>query len=295
MTTASREPTTMNAADLTLEAEQLEPKRAAAIYHQHGALLVRGLMKPYVAAIQRDIDRTVDESLALLDQAKEGAAGWGTPNGALFISAPEGFHRNVQIMTIPMNYKKSAAFLHSALDSRVLDLAEQIHGPDVELQNDGQCLVKEPAGGHPKHLHQDAAYFEHRHEGPMALLGYCTDTNLENGCLHVVPGSHRFGLLEHEDTFSHLGFSEQTWPWEDALPLEGEAGDAIFFHVNTIHGSKPNHSNERRGVFIHRYRNVHDYVVVSGATVEARKEKEELRDQVSGQDQKGWVVRGFRP
>ena len=35
---------------------------------------------------------------------------------------------------------------------------------------EGQVLYKEPVGGHPKMLHQDASYFEHKYEGPCALL-----------------------------------------------------------------------------------------------------------------------------
>ena len=90
----------------------------------------------------------------------------------------------------------------------------------------GQCLYKEPVGGHPKHLHQDSAYFEHRYQGPVGILSYVVDTDLVNGALHVVPGSHKLGQLKHIDTFSHLGLAEDEWPWESALPVEGKAGDS---------------------------------------------------------------------
>ena len=66
-------------------------------------------------------------------------------------------------------------------------------------------LCKEPAGGHPKLLHQDASYFEHKYEGPVGVLCYTIPTTVERGALHVVPGSHRLEILEHVDTESHLG------------------------------------------------------------------------------------------
>ena len=155
--------------------------------------------------------------------------------------------------------------------------------------------VKEPVGGHPKHLHQDAAYFDHRFDGPVGVLNYCVDTDLMNGALHVVPGSHRLGTLRHVDTFSHLGLDEDEWPWESALPLCGQAGDSIFFHYKTIHGSKENHSQGPRPVFIHRYRRPDDYVTIGATTAENREAAEKRAAEARKTQQKGLMVRGFRP
>ena len=197
-------------------------------------------------------------------------------------------------MLLPCKYQTSGAFFRSAFDHRIVALVTEILGPDVELQSNGQCLYKEPVGGHPKHLHQDSAYFEHRYEGPVGVLSYVVDTNLENGALHVVPGSHGMGQLKHIDTFSHLGLDEHAWPWERSLPIEGKAGDSIFFNVKTIHGSKENHSDKARPVFIHRYRRADDYTVVSGTNVENRAEAEKNAGKATKEQQKGFMVSGFR-
>ena len=287
--------TTLELDPLTVDAATLDPQRAAATYREHGAILLKGVLRDHVAALKRDVDAKIEESIALLDQAQRGPLGWGTPNGALFLPAPEGFHREQQLMTLPLSYKNSAAFFLSALEPKLLDLAEAVLGPDVELFNEGQSLVKEPVGGHPKNLHQDAAYFEHRFEGPMGVLVYLVDTDERNGCLHVVPGSHNLGLLEHEDTFSHLGLNEEDWPWERSLPVKGQAGDAVIFHVNTIHGSKPNWSESPRPVVIHRYRRADDYVVVGAPTAADRAEAEKKREEARKENQLGFMVRGYRP
>jgi ectoine hydroxylase-related dioxygenase (phytanoyl-CoA dioxygenase family) len=149
-------------------------------------------------------------------------------------------------------------------------------------------------GGHPKNLHQDSAYFDHRFEGPVATLNYVVDTNLQNGALHVVPGSHHFGTLSHIDTFSHLGLDENEWPWERALPVCGQAGDSIFFHYRTIHGSKENHSDKARPVFIHRYRRPGDYVTIGASTAAKRAEAEKRVAEARQKDQAGFMVCGFR-
>jgi hypothetical protein len=273
-------------------------ERAANTYKEYGALIVRGLMKPYVENVRRDIESAVAQAIALFPQAKKNLNGWGTPDGTLWLPAPaelqDKLGRDKQIMIPPVNYQTSGAFVQSALDVKLLDLLTAIIGPDIELFMDGQCLYKEPIGGHPKNLHQDSAYFEHRFDGPVGVLNYAVDTDLRNGALHVVPGSHRLGTLHHIDTFSHLGLDADEWPWEKALPLCGAAGDSIFFHYKTIHGSKENHSDGPRPVFIHRYRRPNDFVTVNATTAEARAQNEKIADEASKQNQRGWMVRGFR-
>lgn len=280
--------------DLELPASDLDLDQAAAIYQEHGALVVRGLMEPYVEQVRRDIMARFEIAHSLYDQARKVDEGWVTPDGTLWLPAPEGFERERQVMVLGCGYTSSAAFFQSALHAPTLDLVEKVLGPNLELYLNGQCLVKEPVGGHPKMLHQDGAYFTHKYEGPMGMLNYAVDTPVERGALHVVPGSHKLGILDHEDTFSHLGLSLDDWPWERALPIEGKAGDAIFFHVKTIHGSKPNHTKEHRPVFIHRYRAANDYVTIQSTTAEKRAKRAELQEEAKKENQLGFMVRGFR-
>ena len=281
---------------LEMSLDDLDVQKAASIFKEHGCLVVRGLMAPYIEAIHQDIEAAAAESLALLDQAEQIVEGWRTPNGTLFIPAPSGYERDKQIMVLAINYQTSAAFFRSAFDKHTVNIVEAILGPNVELFGSGQCLYKEPVGGHPKHLHQDSAYFEHRYEGPVGILNYVVDTNLVNGALHVVPGSHRLGQLKHIDTFSHLGLEENEWPWESALPVTGKAGDSIFFNVKTVHGSKQNMSDKPRPVFINRYRRTDDYVVVGGTTTENRAAAEKRTAPAKkASNDRGLMLRGFRP
>lgn len=285
----------VNVADLELHADNLDPARAAAIYAEHGALVVRGLMKRYADRVRDDIYAAMETAIGLLDQAKPIPEGFFTPDGTLWLPAPDNFERDKQIMVTSCKYKTSGAYFRSAVNDTTLDIVEQILGPNVELFLDGQCLCKEPVGGHPKMLHQDGAYFEHQYQGPVGVLCYAVDTSVERGALHVVPGSHKFGMLKHVDTESHLGLPLDEWPWEKALPIEGQAGDAIFFHVKTIHGSKPNYTDKPRPVFIHRYRAAEDYVVISGTSAANREEAEKRAAEAKKENQQGFMVRGYRP
>ena len=286
-------------ADLELQADQLDLARAATIYREHGALVIRGLFARSIPGIAADIARSAQQAIDLIPRATKVQEGWITPDGTLLLPAPAGFQRAQQLMVLNCGYKDSSHVFRSALDETMCDLAAALIGPDVELFMEGQVLYKEAVGGHPKNLHQDSAYFEHRFDGPMAVLTYVVDTDLVNGALHVVPGSHRCGVIPHVDTFSHLGLPESEWPWERALPICGKAGDAILFHVHTIHGSKQNHSAAPRPVFIHRYRNAADYVVVSATIAASRQEAESQEARKAAEAgrhrQRGLMVRGFRP
>jgi phytanoyl-CoA hydroxylase len=280
--------------DIELDSENLDIARAAAIYREHGCLVVRGLSRRYAATVRADIEAAAQQAISLLDHAKksEEHRAWFTPDGTLFVQAPKGFHRDKQIWGLACNYRMSAAFLYSAFDPRTVDIIEAILGPDIELHGDGQCLYKEPVGGTPKPLHQDGAYHEHKYEGPVAVLNYAVDTDLNNGALHVVPGSHRLGLIEHGgDRTGHLGLDEREWPWERALPVCGHAGDAIFFANNTIHGSKENDSTAARPVFVNRYRRADDYVIAGGTTPENRAKRIATATK---ENQLGLMVRGRR-
>lgn len=285
--------------DIEMSVDNLDFQKAAGIFEQHGCLVVRGLMNPYIKQLHKDIEAAAAESLALLDQAQQIVEGWRTPNGTLFIPAPQGYDRDKQIMVLSINYQTSAAFFRSAFDENAVSIVEAILGQNVEIFGNGQCLYKEPVGGHPKHLHQDSAYFEHRFQGPVGILNYVVDTDLVNGALHVVPGSHRLGQLKHVDTFSHLGLEEDEWPWESALPVIGKAGDSIFFNVKTVHGSKQNMSDKPRPVFINRYRRTDDFVIIGGTTTTNRAEAEKraaaAEEAKKSNSDRGLMVRGFRP
>ena len=285
---------TLTVQDIEVFAGSLDVKHAAEIYKEHGALVVRGLMKPYIEQVRADIEAAAAQALALIDKARKIPEGWAGVDGTLFLPAPKNYGREKQIMVLACTYTSSAAFFRSAFDPKTIALASAVLGPNVELFLNGQCLYKEPVGGHAKHLHQDAAYFEHRYEGPFGMLNYAVPTDLNNGALHVIPGTHRMGVLPHIDTSSHLGLDEHEWPWERALAICGEPGDSIFFHVKTVHGSKSNFSKAPRPVFIHRYRRADDYVVVSATSTENRANAEQRVKEAKKENQVGFMVCGRR-
>lgn len=92
------------------------------------------------------------------------------------------------------------------------------------------------------------------------------DVDVENGCMHVVPGSHESGLMNHvhnteDDGNLLMGFQyipEETFGGPDKLvPLPLRAGQASIHGGFTIHGSMPNLSRRRRCGFTVQLMPVH--------------------------------------
>jgi ectoine hydroxylase-related dioxygenase (phytanoyl-CoA dioxygenase family) len=286
--------TTVTVQDIEVSADNLDVRRAAEIYQEHGCLVVRGLSRPYVGRMRQELEEIVAQSFSLLDQAEPFRNGWRTPDYTQFVAAQVAGGRDRAINSISFNCKVSATFLQCCLNLPTLDIMEAILGPDVELWAWGQCVYKEPESTNPKSMHQDGYYFEHKGEGPVAVLNYAVDTDLENGALHVVPGSHRLGAIEHvDDHWAGLALEDPAW-WDRALPVCGQAGDAILFHALTVHGSKENRSPRPRPVFIHRYRRADDFATLDVVNMTDRRKAEENRKTRKTNEDWGLMVRGLR-
>ncbi|GMU94149.1 MAG: hypothetical protein AMXMBFR4_32070 [Candidatus Hydrogenedentota bacterium] len=105
--------------------------------------------------------------------------------------------------------------------------------------------------------HQDYSYWT-RSVPPRHLTVWIglDDSTIENGCIHFVPGSHKWPLLpklqllENMEGIKSVLSPEQLQQFQPE-PLELKAGECSFHHCMTLHGSYGNHSDRpRRGVVI---------------------------------------------
>ena len=72
-----------------------------------------------------------------------------------------------------------------------------------------------------------------------------TDADEENGCMQVVPRSHRQGLYDHCPKEPASGIPEHLLTLDDAISLPMRAGSVLFFGQELIHGSLDNVSESR--------------------------------------------------
>ena len=139
-------------------------------------------------------------------------------------------------------------------NDEILDMVEQVIGPDIALWN--SSFFAKPAGnGKATPWHQDGEYW------PIRPLATCTvwlavdDATPENGCLRIIRGSHRNrDLLKHETNPStELTLNQELLKSEydeaKAVDLVLKRGQISLHDVFLVHGSEPNTSpNPRRGM-----------------------------------------------
>ncbi len=134
--------------------------------------------------------------------------------------------------------------------------AGQLLGGSVRFWHD-QLFCKPAKHGGVVAWHQDYSYWNRTI--PMNHLTCwigLDDATVENGCMHYIPGSHRWPLLpatglagDMESIRSVLN-DEQMVAFKP-LPIELKAGEATFHHPLLIHGSKANLTERpRRAVVI---------------------------------------------
>jgi ectoine hydroxylase-related dioxygenase (phytanoyl-CoA dioxygenase family) len=107
--------------------------------------------------------------------------------------------------------------------------------------------------------HQDGTYWGLDSTDVVTAWVALTDSVVENGCMRVVPGSHRRPILPHRDTYAADNRLSRGQEIEvpvderDAVDVVLQAGEMSLHHVNIIHGSNPNPSDGSRIGFAPRY------------------------------------------
>lgn len=121
------------------------------------------------------------------------------------------------------------------------------------LMGQEPCLVQgmvyfKPPGSRGQAMHQDQFYLKVQPGIGMAVWIALERADEENGCLHVVPGSHKLPILCTEQADTTRSFTDVAVPVPEGVetvPLVMEAGDAVFFAGALIHGSPPNSTKDR--------------------------------------------------
>lgn len=151
--------------------------------------------------------------------------------------------------------KNDPEWLALVSDPRLVDLAECFVGPNIALFAT-HYICKPPGDGEAVLWHQDGSYWPLDPMQVVTLWVAIDDVDRENGCLRVIPGSHREGLghLRPRTDVANVLQSEladipvdESRAFDCALP----AGGVEIHHPNLIHGSDPNRSKRwRRGLTI---------------------------------------------
>ncbi|MBT4097034.1 MAG: phytanoyl-CoA dioxygenase family protein [Gemmatimonadetes bacterium] len=162
---------------------------------------------------------------------------------------PEQLHNN--LMT------NDPFWVRLVADDRLLDIAQQYVGPDIALFA-SHYISKPPGDGQPVLWHQDGSYWPLEPMEVVTLWLAVDDSDAENGCMRVLPGTQHTELQEMQkntEVENVLGSSidpAKITPG-DATDIDLAAGDVSVHHANIIHGSNANTSDRRRCGLTIRY------------------------------------------
>jgi ectoine hydroxylase-related dioxygenase (phytanoyl-CoA dioxygenase family) len=144
-------------------------------------------------------------------------------------------------------------------DARFVEPMKDIIGHEqLELFTE-KLNLKRPRHGGVNPLHQDYPYWihpaENAEEVATAML-FLDESNIGNGCLFVIPGSHRAGMWKTRtdgDRFAANEVDASAYPPEKPVPLEVPAGTVVFFGPMLVHQSAQNFSDQQRRALLYSY------------------------------------------
>jgi hypothetical protein len=205
------------------------------IFREQGFLLLRKVLTP--------------EGLARI--RKESMAAWHAEKEAF--DPARSWLQNALLVNI---HHKSQTIRDYYFEGPLVNIASQIISPNIKGAT-SQLTFKLAGNTKPFGWHQDNGYGELDPYTALTALTALDDTDRGNGCLWLIPGSHKQGQVKVRQNAMHKSNQTEIVVEADdskAIPLEMEAGDAVIFHCWTLHKSDGNVSKDRdRRILFLRY------------------------------------------
>ncbi|MEM7407083.1 MAG: phytanoyl-CoA dioxygenase family protein [Pseudomonadota bacterium] len=219
--------------------------RDVEFYRENGYLVVPdALSHAQLEALRTDTERVVAGAAAVTENDKtydlEDSHSAATPR--------------VRRIKNPLDVMPSSWAIGT--DERVLGILARLIGPDIRLQK-AKLNMKSAGFGAAVEWHQDWAFYPHTNDDLLAMGVMLDDTDLDNGPMLMLPGSHRGPVYDHHAEGYFCGAIDPGACDIDfdsaAVPLTGKAGSLTFHHVRMVHGSALNTSAHARRLLLYQY------------------------------------------
>jgi phytanoyl-CoA hydroxylase len=227
-------------------AQSAPAREKAGFFKENGYLVVEQALTPEeIANLNRDAARICRGEYGVipgLQPAVEGESDLDVLKRHLCIHFP---------------HKMSATMFGAICHPSIVEVLTAVIGPNVKCM---QSMLFIKAAGKPGQAwHQDEYYIPTRDRSLLGGWIALDDATTENGCLWVIPGSHKHGIIwpqhEHGDRRFDCGGEAMDFPYsdDDAVPVEVKAGSLVFFQGYLLHRSLPNYANSgfRRALVNH--------------------------------------------
>ena len=217
-------------------------------FWQDGFLLVED------ALTAEELDAVRRQNAEWLGEASRRGENWGeTADGkARFDLDPVHTGDNPAIWRVNNPVEVSDAYAAIMMESRVPDMVAELIGPSIKFHH-SKVNTKPPHSDADVQFHQDFTGTPHSNADIVTALIHIDAASRDNGCMRMVPGSHR-GVIHTTwdgEIFSGMAPLEVRAECErTAVLIEAPAGSVCLQHTRTLHGSSPNVSERARCLFI---------------------------------------------
>jgi hypothetical protein len=181
-----------------------------------------------------------------------------------------------ELLAVHFPHWVSGVIRATITDPSIAGLAERLaaaHLPfwDGRVKCMQSMLFVKPPGMPGQSWHQDERYIPTRDRSLIGVWIALDDATRENGCLWVLPRSHRSGDLwpsrAHGDP-EEFDFADESHGFDDAgeVPVEVRAGSVVCFNGYLLHRSRRNRGATARRALVHHYCNAHSLLPWAGVT-----------------------------
>jgi ectoine hydroxylase-related dioxygenase (phytanoyl-CoA dioxygenase family) len=158
---------------------------------------------------------------------------------------------------LPNVHHRSKAVREYYFNGPMVDVATQVVSPNIKAAT-SQLTFKLQGNTKPVQWHQDNGYGQLSPTNSISCLTALDDTDESNGCLWIIPGSHKLGQMQHgqgKESSTGNFRAEQTMDVDEskAIPIHMKAGECLFFHGWTLHKSEGNFAPRDRRILFFRY------------------------------------------
>lgn len=200
-----------------------------AFFDENGYAICRGVLAAdELAHVRAETARLIDEILA------------GGPADARTLRGPEGVPYYLTYLHAHPNTFSLRLLAHPFVG----DALRRMVGADfVPLWE--SLVFKLPGNGSSVPWHRDDRSVDHGDERVFNIDIYPDRSTVENSCVWVIPGSHRWSP---EEADAWIARGRRRFELPGAVPAEVEPGDVLLHHVKVLHGSDVNPSESLRRV-----------------------------------------------
>jgi phytanoyl-CoA hydroxylase len=208
-------------------------------FNENGYLRVEQVYSP------SEIKQMSDELKYMMDTFAHWEGGWRGDWRKEYMAADD--DAKAVLVHIHELHHYSSAWMHAITKPALAEAAGDLLASDSVEVHHSTLHAKAPDAGTPFPMHQDDPFYPHADGRYVDALVHVDNAEEISGCLKFLAGSHKLGKLEHirgPEIEPYLPTDK--FRLQDAVSVPAKAGDVVFFHIWTVHGSALNHSGRWR-------------------------------------------------